>query len=233
MRNPERRPGCRAATYAARYPAVTTAATDPPTSALRAIRSRPPLGFEELGRGSLFREGGAQGGASSAQSALGLCRGAAACTSDRSVDGGAGDAEQLLVETRPRRTERCSFCPDALVELWRSALRGGRRARSVAASARRPACAAAAGRSGSRRGCGGAGARPGGVASHAPRSDAGPRRGARPGRGVDRAPPRGHTPALRHVGPHRFLCLLYTSDAADEEDSVDLGGRRIIKKKKK
>ena len=23
-------------------------------------------------------------------------------------------------------------------------------------------------------------------------------------------------------------CLLYTSDAADEEDSVDLGGRRII-----
>ena len=26
-------------------------------------------------------------------------------------------------------------------------------------------------------------------------------------------------------------CLLYTSDAADEEDSVDLGGRRINKKK--
>eukprot|EP00656_Telonema_subtile_P045982 TRINITY_DN5227_c0_g1_i1.p1 TRINITY_DN5227_c0_g1~~TRINITY_DN5227_c0_g1_i1.p1 ORF type:complete len:183 (+),score=52.03 TRINITY_DN5227_c0_g1_i1:112-660(+) len=26
-------------------------------------------------------------------------------------------------------------------------------------------------------------------------------------------------------------CLLYTSDAADEEDSVDLGGRRILKKK--
>src|SRR5664279_232309 len=26
-----------------------------------------------------------------------------------------------------------------------------------------------------------------------------------------------------------FSCLLYTSDAADEEDSVDLGGRRIIK----
>ena len=26
-------------------------------------------------------------------------------------------------------------------------------------------------------------------------------------------------------------CLLYTSDAADEEDSVDLGGPRIIKKK--
>ena len=45
------------------------------------------------------------------------------------------------------------------------------------------------------------------------------------------------------VGPPMFLglsqllvswflsCLLYTSDAADEEDSVDLGGRRIIKKK--
>ncbi|GAB5796907.1 hypothetical protein JMUB7518_28030 [Staphylococcus aureus] len=28
------------------------------------------------------------------------------------------------------------------------------------------------------------------------------------------------------------LCLLYTSDAADELDGVDLGGRRIIKKKK-
>src|SRR5678815_5258838 len=37
---------------------------------------------------------------------------------------------------------------------------------------------------------------------------------------------------------HRFesysnRCLLYTSDAADERSSVDLGGRRIIKKKKK
>ena len=30
-----------------------------------------------------------------------------------------------------------------------------------------------------------------------------------------------------------YICLLYTSDAADEEDSVDLGGRRIIKKNKK
>ena len=31
----------------------------------------------------------------------------------------------------------------------------------------------------------------------------------------------------------RFVpgCLLYTSDAADERSSVDLGGRRIIKKK--
>ena len=44
-------------------------------------------------------------------------------------------------------------------------------------------------------------------------------------------------------GPNEFLtvtitgidpswgCLLYTSDAADERSSVDLGGRRIIKKK--
>eukprot|EP00656_Telonema_subtile_P011807 TRINITY_DN15892_c0_g1_i3.p2 TRINITY_DN15892_c0_g1~~TRINITY_DN15892_c0_g1_i3.p2 ORF type:complete len:163 (-),score=50.15 TRINITY_DN15892_c0_g1_i3:60-548(-) len=32
--------------------------------------------------------------------------------------------------------------------------------------------------------------------------------------------------------PVDYICLLYTSDAADEEDSVDLGGRRIIRKKK-
>ena len=25
-----------------------------------------------------------------------------------------------------------------------------------------------------------------------------------------------------------YICLLYTSDAADEEDSVDLGGRAIV-----
>ena len=44
----------------------------------------------------------------------------------------------------------------------------------------------------------------------------------------------------RHLGFHRgtfpqgrehWHCLLYTSDAADERSSVDLGGRRIIKKK--
>ena len=29
-----------------------------------------------------------------------------------------------------------------------------------------------------------------------------------------------------------LTCLLYTSDAADERSSVDLGGRRIIKKKR-
>ena len=32
--------------------------------------------------------------------------------------------------------------------------------------------------------------------------------------------------------PKMISCLLYTSDAADERSSVDLGGRRIIKKKK-
>ena len=33
------------------------------------------------------------------------------------------------------------------------------------------------------------------------------------------------------TGVQYFHCLLYTSDAADERSSVDLGGRRIIKKK--
>ena len=35
------------------------------------------------------------------------------------------------------------------------------------------------------------------------------------------------------IGPYSQakVCLLYTSDAADELDGVDLGGRRIIKKK--
>ena len=45
--------------------------------------------------------------------------------------------------------------------------------------------------------------------------------------------------ALPGIGPakaqaiidHRPACLLYTSDAADERSSGDLGGRRIIKKK--
>ena len=45
-------------------------------------------------------------------------------------------------------------------------------------------------------------------------------------------------PRFARSGPNdrrpRFVCcLLYTSDAADERSSVDLGGRRIIKKKKK
>eukprot|EP00658_Telonema_sp_P-2_P062450 TRINITY_DN5112_c0_g1_i10.p1 TRINITY_DN5112_c0_g1~~TRINITY_DN5112_c0_g1_i10.p1 ORF type:complete len:128 (-),score=30.64 TRINITY_DN5112_c0_g1_i10:56-439(-) len=44
-----------------------------------------------------------------------------------------------------------------------------------------------------------------------------------------------YTENSAHPHPHddmNHICLLYTSDAADEEDSVDLGGRRIIKKKK-
>ena len=36
---------------------------------------------------------------------------------------------------------------------------------------------------------------------------------------------------LRGVNVWIKPCLLYTSDAADERSSVDLGGRRIIKKK--
>src|SRR5678815_4059437 len=32
-------------------------------------------------------------------------------------------------------------------------------------------------------------------------------------------------------GVKAHICLLYTSDAADERSSVDLGGRRIIKQK--
>src|SRR5450756_2853550 len=34
-------------------------------------------------------------------------------------------------------------------------------------------------------------------------------------------------------GEHGEICLLYTSDAADDLLCVDLGGRRIIKKKNK
>ena len=36
---------------------------------------------------------------------------------------------------------------------------------------------------------------------------------------------------FREVANQWGSCLLYTSDAADERSSVDLGGRRIIKKK--
>ena len=40
----------------------------------------------------------------------------------------------------------------------------------------------------------------------------------------------GRTQRIDH--PRCSGCLLYTSDAADERSSVDLGGRRILKKKK-
>ena len=45
----------------------------------------------------------------------------------------------------------------------------------------------------------------------------------------DRAHSRDRLPLPEPLLP---ACLLYTSDAADERSSVDLGGRRIIKKKK-
>ena len=38
-------------------------------------------------------------------------------------------------------------------------------------------------------------------------------------------------PGHRVLDRHRRPCLLYTSDAADDLLCVDLGGRRIIKKK--
>ena len=38
-------------------------------------------------------------------------------------------------------------------------------------------------------------------------------------------------PEYVEVLTKHYACLLYTSDAADERSSVDLGGRRIIKKK--
>ena len=46
----------------------------------------------------------------------------------------------------------------------------------------------------------------------------------------------GHIRAEGLAHAHNVLgspCLLYTSDAADERSSVDLGGRRIIQKKQK
>ena len=55
-----------------------------------------------------------------------------------------------------------------------------------------------------------------------------------PARGRARLPgAEGRVPptAARRGGPPAGSCLLYTSDAADERSSVDLGGRRIINKK--
>ena len=46
------------------------------------------------------------------------------------------------------------------------------------------------------------------------------------------AAPATRTQCNAHPVAHHQACLLYTSDAADERSSVDLGGRRIIKKKK-
>mgnify|MGYP003381395775 CR=1 FL=1 len=59
-------------------------------------------------------------------------------------------------------------------------------------------------------------------------------------RDQDYAAPVDHSKALRDcnftaqavtpMGPGK-ACLVYTSDAADERSSVDLGGRRIIKER--
>ena len=49
---------------------------------------------------------------------------------------------------------------------------------------------------------------------------------------VDRHRANGITISQMTIKIAVIICLLYTSDAADERSSVDLGGRRIIKKKK-
>ena len=76
--------------------------------------------------------------------------------------------------------------------------------------------------------------RGGGDGSYAP-LHAGPNR---PNDGVEVAPasPRGRHPGADPSrtavdGRRVSSCLLYTSDAADERSSVDLGGRRILKNK--
>ena len=50
--------------------------------------------------------------------------------------------------------------------------------------------------------------------------------------GEDRPPLEATLTREETLQEHLLDCLLYTSDAADERSSVDLGGRRIIKKKK-
>src|SRR5450756_2754320 len=51
--------------------------------------------------------------------------------------------------------------------------------------------------------------------------------------GRERADPRQRREVSLWCAPEASPCLLYTSDAADDLLCVDLGGRRIIKKKKK
>ncbi len=53
-----------------------------------------------------------------------------------------------------------------------------------------------------------------------------------PGEGERRPTADGRPPAEDGRQTTDNGCLLYTSDAADERSSVDLGGRRILKKKK-
>ena len=53
------------------------------------------------------------------------------------------------------------------------------------------------------------------------------------GPGEEANPVAAHTRSIAaKLRAQGMACLLYTSDAADERSSVDLGGRRIIKKKK-
>ena len=63
------------------------------------------------------------------------------------------------------------------------------------------------------------------------------RQGNRPGSAAHAKEPARHLLSGADLGEGAALrlvevCLLYTSDAAGERSSVDLGGRRIIKKKK-
>ena len=52
------------------------------------------------------------------------------------------------------------------------------------------------------------------------------------GGGLQPAAAKTFSPNSDGVEDNFIPCLLYTSDAADERSSVDLGGRRILKKKK-
>ena len=58
-----------------------------------------------------------------------------------------------------------------------------------------------------------------------------PARGAVRARVLDHRPAAGDPDRARGRRADHHPCLLYTSDAADERSSVDLGGRRILKKK--
>ena len=49
----------------------------------------------------------------------------------------------------------------------------------------------------------------------------------------DAVPDQAHFVIANDLSIQNVTCLLYTSDAADERSSVDLGGRRLLKKKTK
>eukprot|EP00657_Telonema_sp_P-1_P012587 TRINITY_DN9239_c0_g1_i1.p1 TRINITY_DN9239_c0_g1~~TRINITY_DN9239_c0_g1_i1.p1 ORF type:complete len:141 (-),score=33.34 TRINITY_DN9239_c0_g1_i1:5-427(-) len=54
-----------------------------------------------------------------------------------------------------------------------------------------------------------------------------------PSAGIDPAARRQLFDVISFIATQSAVCLLYTSDAADDLLCVDLGGRRIIKKKKR